>query len=180
MRIALAQVNPTVGDLAGNTRLVIEWIERARAVSADIVCFPELVLTGYPPEDLVLKPSFVRDNLAQLDVVAGATRGLAAVVGFVDQDGDIYNSAAFLQDGEVKAIFHKVFLPNYGVFDEKRYFEPGHGCPLIDLGEVRIGMSVCEDCWFPSGPMALQAHHGAQVLININGSPYHYGKRGPR
>ena len=180
MRIALAQVNPTVGDLAGNTRLVIDWMERARSAAADIVCFPELVLTGYPPEDLVLKPSFVRDNLAQLDVVAQETKGLAAVVGFVDQDGDIYNSAAFLHDGEIKAIFHKVFLPNYGVFDEKRYFEPGHGCPLIDVGGVRIGMSVCEDCWFPSGPMALQAHHGAQVLININGSPYHYGKRGPR
>ena len=180
MRIALAQVNPTVGDLAGNAGLVIDGIERARDASVDIVCFPELVITGYPPEDLVLKPSFVRDNLTQLDVIARATQGISAVVGFVDQAGDIFNAAAFLHDGEVKAIYHKVFLPNYGVFDEKRYFEPGHECPIVELDGVRIGMSVCEDCWFPSGPMAWQAHHGARLLININGSPYHYGKRVPR
>jgi NAD+ synthase (glutamine-hydrolysing) len=180
MRIALAQVNPTVGDLAGNARLVVDRIERARQLGADIVCFPELVITGYPPEDLVLKPSFVRDNLEQLEWVARATHDISAVVGFVDQDGDIFNAAAFLHHGEIKAVFHKVFLPNYGVFDEKRYFEPGHRCPIVELDGVRIGLSVCEDCWFPAGPMAWQAHHGAQVLININGSPYHYGKRAPR
>jgi NAD+ synthase (glutamine-hydrolysing) len=180
VRIALAQVNPTVGDLEGNARLIIEWMDRARGLGADIVCFPELAITGYPPEDLVLKPSFVRDNLAQLKAVAKASTGISAVVGFVDEDGPIFNAAAFLHDGEVKAIDHKVFLPNYGVFDEKRYFEPGHSCPIIEWNGVRIGLSVCEDCWFPSGPMAWQAHHGAEVLININGSPYHYGKRGPR
>jgi len=180
VRIALAQVNPTVGDLAGNARLVGSWIEKAREAGADIVCFPELVLTGYPPEDLVLKPSFVRDNIAQLKAIAETTRDIAAVVGFVDEEGDIFNAAAFIDGGEVKAIFHKVFLPNYGVFDEKRYFEPGHRCPILELNGVRLGLSVCEDCWFPSGPMAWEAHHGAQVLININGSPYHYGKRAPR
>ncbi len=180
MRLALAQVNPTVGDLPGNARLVIDGIERAREMGVDIVCFPELVITGYPPEDLVLKPSFIRDNLAQLESIARATRGISAVVGFVDEDGDIFNAAAFLHDGEVKAIHHKVFLPNYGVFDEKRYFQPGHKCPIVELDGVRIGLTVCEDCWFPSGPMASQAHHGATLLININGSPYHYGKRGPR
>ncbi len=180
MRIALSQVNPTVGDLLGNARLVVEGIERARELSVDIVCFPELVITGYPPEDLVLKPSFVRDNLAQLVPIAQQTRGISAVVGFVDEDGDIFNAAAFLHDGEVKAVYHKVFLPNYGVFDEKRYFQPGHKCPIVELDGVRIGLSVCEDCWFPSGPMAWQAHHGARLLININGSPYHYGKRAPR
>ncbi len=180
MRIALAQVNPTVGDLAGNTRLVLDWIEKARNAGADIVCFPELVLTGYPPEDLVLKPSFVRDNIAQLKSIAKATMGISAVVGFVDEEGDIFNAAAFLNGGDIKAVFHKVFLPNYGVFDEKRYFEPGHRCPIVELDGVRIGLSVCEDCWFPSGPMAWEAHHGAEVLININGSPYHYGKRAPR
>jgi NAD+ synthase (glutamine-hydrolysing) len=180
VRIALAQVNPTVGDLSGNARLVIDGIERAREVGADIVCFPELVITGYPPEDLVLKPSFVRDNLAQLHFIAQATRGICAVVGFVDEEGEIYNAAAFVQDGEVKAVFHKVFLPNYGVFDEKRYFVPGHRSPIIELDGVRIGMSVCEDCWFPAGPMAWEAYHGARLLININGSPYHYGKRAPR
>ena len=180
MRIALAQVNPTVGDLSGNARLVIDGIDRAREAGADIVCFPELVITGYPPEDLVLKPSFVRDNLAQLDFIAKATQGICAVVGYVDQEGEIYNAAAFLHDGEVKAVYHKVFLPNYGVFDEKRYFVPGHRSPIIELEGVRIGMTVCEDCWFPAGPMAWEAYHGAQLLLNINGSPYHYGKREPR
>src|SRR2546430_13616587 len=149
-------------------------------MGVDIVCFPELVITGYPPEDLVLKPSFVRDNLAQLDLIRGATKGIAAVVGFVDREGDLFNAAAFLHDGELKAVYHKVFLPNYGVFDEKRYFVPGHRCPIIELDGVPIGLSVCEDCWFPSGPMAWQAEHGARLLININGSPYHYGKRSPR
>ena len=180
MRIALAQVNPTVGDLAGNTKLVVEWIERARKADADIVCFPELVITGYPPEDLVLKPSFVRDNLAQLDLVARASRGIAVVVGFVDRDGDLFNAAAFIHDGEIKAVYHKVFLPNYGVFDEKRYFVPGHRAPIVRFDGVPIGISVCEDCWFPAGPMAWEAEHGAHLLININGSPYHYGKRAPR
>lgn len=180
MRIALAQIDPTVGDLEGNARMIVDWMGRARERGADIVCFPELAITGYPPEDLVLKPSFVRDNLAQLDFVAKAAQDIAAVVGFVDQDGDLFNSAAFLHEGKVRAIYHKVFLPNYGVFDEKRYFEPGHACPMVDWNGVRIGLSVCEDCWFPAGPMAWEAHHGAQLLININGSPYHYGKRAPR
>jgi NAD+ synthase (glutamine-hydrolysing) len=176
----LAQVNPVVGDLDGNSRLIIDWIGRARDQGADIVCFPELTVTGYPPEDLVLKPAFVRDNLAQLRVIAEATRGISAVVGFVDEEGDIFNAAAFLHDGELKAVYRKVFLPNYGVFDEKRYFEPGHQCPLFEIAGVRVGISICEDCWFPSGPMALQAQHGADVMININGSPYHAGKRAPR
>ena len=180
MRIALAQVNPVVGDLPGNAKLIIDWIDRARDLGADVVCFPELAVTGYPPEDLVLKPSFVRDNLSQLEAIAQAARGIAAVVGFVDQAADIYNAAAFLHGGEVKAVYHKVFLPNYGVFDEKRYFEPGHVCPIVELDGVRIGLSVCEDCWFPAGPMAWEAHQGAQLLININGSPYHHGKRAPR
>jgi NAD+ synthase (glutamine-hydrolysing) len=180
LRIALAQVNPIVGDLEGNSRLIVDWIGRARGQAADLVIFPELVLTGYPPEDLVLKRSFVRDNLKQLDVVTRATKGIAAVVGFVDEEGAIFNAAAFMYDGELKAVYHKVFLPNYGVFDEQRYFEPGHRAPILDLIGVRIGLSVCEDCWYPSGPMAWEAHHGADLLVNINGSPYHAGKRGPR
>src|SRR3989442_2800794 len=180
MRIALAQVNPTVGDLAGNARLVIDWMDRARQVGADIVCFPELVLTGYPPEDLVLKPSFVRANIAQLKSIATATTDISAVVGFVDQDGDIFNAAAFLNQGEVKAVFHKVFLPNYGVFDETLYWGPGQRSPISEIGGPGVGLWVCEALWSPAGPMAWEAHHGAQVLININGSPYHYGKRAPR
>ncbi len=180
LRVALAQVNPVVGDLEGNTRLIIDWIGHARDQGADIVCFPELAVTGYPPEDLVLKPAFVRDNLAQLNVIAAATSGISAVVGFVDEEGDIFNAAALLHDGELKAVYRKVFLPNYGVFDEKRYFEPGHLCPIFEIAGARVGISVCEDCWFPSGPMAWQASHGVDVLININGSPYHAGKRAPR
>jgi NAD+ synthase (glutamine-hydrolysing) len=180
VRVALAQVNPVVGDLEGNARLVMDWIDRAREQRADIVCFPELVLTGYPPEDLVLKRSFVRDNLKQLDKVTKAATGITAVVGFVDDDGATFNAAAVIHDAELKAVYHKVFLPNYGVFDEQRYFEPGHRCPIIELDGVRIGISICEDCWYPSGPMAWQAHHGAELLININGSPYHAGKRAQR
>jgi NAD+ synthase (glutamine-hydrolysing) len=180
LRVALAQVNPIVGDLEGNARLVIDWIGRAREQGADLVCFPELVLTGYPPEDLVLKRAFVRDNLKQLDFVTKATKGISAVVGFVDDDGAIFNAAAFMHDGELKAVYHKVFLPNYGVFDEQRYFEPGHSSPIFELDVTRIGVSVCEDAWYPSGPMAWEAHHGAQLLVNINGSPYHAGKRAPR
>src|SRR6202162_6246839 len=177
LRVALAQVNPVVGDLDGNARLVIEWIGRARERGADVVCFPELVLTGYPPEDLVLKRSFVRDNLKQLDVVTRATKGISVVVGFVDEDGDIFNAAAFMHDGELKAVYHKVFLPNYGVFDEQRYFTPCHACPISEVSGVRTGMSVCEDCWYPSGPMAWQALHGAELMLNINGAPLYEGKR---
>jgi NAD+ synthase (glutamine-hydrolysing) len=177
LRIALAQINPVVGDLWGNSRLIVEWIGRARDQGADVVLFPELALTGYPPEDLVLKPAFVRDNLRQLNVVVEATKGISAVVGFVDEAGDLFNAAAFIHDGELKAVYHKVFLPNYGVFDEQRYFTPGHECPIFELGGVRMGVSVCEDCWYPAGPMAWEAHHGAELLLNINGSPYHEGKR---
>jgi len=158
VRIALAQVNTIVGDLEGNTRLITDWIQRAREQGADIVAFPELALTGYPPEDLVLKPGFVRDNLKQLTVVARATKGISAVVGFVDEDGDLYNAAAYMSDGEVKAVYHKVFLPNYGVFDEQRYFAAGGGATqLFGIGGVRVGISVCEDAWSPTGPIAEQA-----------------------
>src|SRR5437879_9950942 len=119
-------------------------MEKARDAGADIVCFPELAITGYPPEDLVLKPAFVRDNLAQLSVIAQAARGIAVVVGFVDEDGDLFNAAAFLQDGEVKAVYHKVFLPNYGVFDETRYCEPGHRSPIIETSGDRVRLPVCD------------------------------------
>jgi len=177
LRVALAQVNPIVGDLDGNARLITDRIKEAREKGADVVCFPELALTGYPPEDLVLKPSFVRDNLKQLESVVAATAGISAVVGFVDDDGEIFNAAAFIHDKELKAVYHKVFLPNYGVFDEERYFAVGHRCPIFEIAGIRISVSICEDCWYPAGPMAWQADHGAEVLININGSPYHAGKR---
>ena len=176
LRVALAQVNPTVGDLEGNRARILEYVERAREAGADLVAFPELALTGYPPEDLLLKPSFIRDNLASLRAIASQTRGITAVVGFVDAGEDIYNAAAVIHDGEVAGVYHKVYLPNYGVFDEQRYFRRGREQPLFLLHGVKVGVSICEDIWYPTGPAAIQSEAGAQLLVNINASPYHAGK----
>ena len=180
LRVALAQIDTTVGDLPANTARMVEWVDRARSEGCDMVVFPELALTGYPPEDLLLKPSFIRDNLRYRDRVATASRGIAVVGGFVDLDGDIYNAAFFAYDGELRGVYHKVYLPNYGVFDEERYFQRGRRCPIFELAGVRIGVSICEDAWYPTGPISLQAAQGAELLININGSPYHRGKRAAR
>ncbi|GAC1658166.1 MAG: NAD+ synthase [Candidatus Dormibacteraceae bacterium] len=180
LRVALAQVDATVGDLEGNTAKIVGWIGRAREAGADLVAFPELALTGYPPEDLLLKPGFIRDNLRHLERVVEASVGIAVVVGFVDMDNDIYNAAAFAHDGRLHGVYHKFYLPNYGVFDEERYFRRGRRCPVFHYRGVRIGVSICEDAWYPSGPLSVQARHGAELLININGSPYHAGKRQAR
>ncbi len=177
LRVGLAQLDPTVGDLEGNATRMVEWIGRARTERCDLVVFPELCLTGYPPEDLVLKPAFVRDNLRCRDRVVAATRGIAVVGGFVDADIDVYNAAFFAYDGELRGVYHKVYLPNYGVFDEERYFRRGRRCPIFELAGVRIGVSICEDAWYPAGPISLQAAQGAELLVNINGSPYHRDKR---
>ncbi|MBO0687043.1 MAG: NAD+ synthase, partial [Candidatus Dormibacteraeota bacterium] len=177
MKVALAQIDVTVGDLAGNTTKMVDWIEKARGQHCDLVVFPELAVPGYPPEDLVLKPSFIRDNLRHRDRVIAASRGIAVVGGFVDRDVDIHNAAFFAYDGELKGVYHKIYLPNYGVFDEERYFQRGRRCPIFVLGGVRLGVSICEDAWYPAGPISVQAAHGAELLININGSPYHRGKR---
>ncbi len=178
IRVALAQINPTVGDLAGNTDLVIDYIARARTVGADLVAFPELALTGYPPEDLLLKPHFVRDNLEALDRVIAATRDVIVIVGFVDTDGsDIYNAAAVIASGKLVDSYHKNFLPNYGVFDEERYFQRGARCPVFSFGKARIGLNICEDIWYPGGPTKLQALVGdAHLIVNISSSPYHARK----
>jgi len=177
-RVALAQINPTVGDLGGNTDLVLDYIARARTAGADLVAFPELALTGYPPEDLLLKPHFVRDNLEALDRVIAASQGLIVVVGFVDTDGsDIYNAAAVIAGGKLVDSYHKNFLPNYGVFDEERYFQRGARCPVFSLGRARIGLNICEDIWYPGGPTKMQALVGdAHLIINISSSPYHARK----
>lgn len=180
LRVALAQINVTVGDLEGNSRRMIEWIERARAEGCDLVVFPELCVTGYPPEDLLLKPSFIRDNLRHRDRVVAASRGIAVIGGFVDREVDIHNAAFFAYDRQLRGVYHKVYLPNYGVFDEERYFQRGRRCPIFELGGVRIGVSICEDAWYPTGPISLQAAQGAELLVNINGSPYHRGKRAAR
>lgn len=178
LRIALAQINPTVGDLEKNITLVLDYIDRSRKVGADIVAFPELALTGYPPEDLLLKPHFVRENIEALDRIIDAAKDLIVVVGFVDTDGsDIYNAAAVIAGGKLVDAYHKNFLPNYGVFDEERYFQSGSRCPVFSLGDARIGVNICEDIWYPGGPAKLQALAGdAHLLINISSSPYHARK----
>ena len=176
-RLALAQVNPTVGDIAGNTDIVLRRIEEARAAQADLVAFPELMLTGYPPEDLLLKPSFIRDNIAALERVVAASKGIAVVVGFVNSEGNqVYNAAAVAHNGKLAGVYHKVYLPNYGVFDEDRYFKPGRVCPVYTINGVAVGVNICEDIWYALGPVPLQREAGAEVIVNINGSPFHAGK----
>jgi NAD+ synthase (glutamine-hydrolysing) len=176
LRISMAQINPTVGDLAGNRDRIIEYLARARKLRSDVVAFPELAVTGYPPEDLLLKPQFVKDNLRTLREVQRAAKGITAVVGFVDRQDTLYNAAAVLHDGRLAYVCHKTLLPNYGVFDEYRYFRPGGRCPLLTVRGVRIGVNICEDIWFPEGPTRSQALAGAEVIVNINASPYHKEK----
>ncbi len=181
-RVALAQMNPTVGDLAGNQAAIESRIDEAEALGVDLVAFPELVVTGYPPEDLVLRRKFVVDNLATLDALAVFTAGkhVTAVVGFVDYAHDPYNAAALLHDGEIRGRYRKHYLPNYGVFDEARYFRPGVTAPVFDVAGVLVGVNICEDIWYSSGPAQEQALAGAEVIVNINGSPFHGGKMSQR
>jgi len=177
LRVGLAQINTTVGDLEGNAAKVLEYVECARAQGVDLISFPELTITGYPPEDLLLRPQFIEDNVAALRRVAEGCRGITAVVGFVDSNEDIYNAAAIIHDGRLVDIYHKQFLPNYGVFDENRYFQTGGRSPVYVVAGVGVGVSVCEDIWYPGDPTRAQALAGAQVIINVNGSPFHMGKR---
>src|SRR5215510_13972816 len=176
LRVALGQINPTVGDFERNVRMIVEAIERARALGASVVAFPELAITGYPPEDLLFKPAFIEANLRALDEVTRASRGLSVVVGFVDKRDDIFNAAAVLHDGVRAGVYHKQYLPNYGVFDENRYFQAGTETPVFTAGETSFAVNVCEDIWYPAGPTATQALAGAELIVNINGSPYHAGK----
>ena len=183
LRIALAQINPTVGDLDGNLTKLVDAYDRAEAAGCDLIAYPELSITGYPPEDLVLKPGFVTDNRATLDTFAAHTGECAAVVGFVDADRDLYNAAAVCVHGEVVGIYRKRLLPNYAVFDEQRYFTPGtenDPLELYEIGGIKVGVSICEDIWSPDGPLAIQAAGGAELNININGSPYHWEKDATR
>ena len=175
-RLALAQINPTVGDIAGNMAKIIEYVERAREVRADLVAFPELAITGYPPEDLLFKPSFLQDNLAAMAKVAAASQGIAVLVGYVGVEPDISNAAGLAYDGELVDTYRKMYLPNYGVFDEDRYFRKGDTCPVYVINGVRVGVGICEDIWYPVGPMAVQREAGAELVININASPFHAGK----
>jgi NAD+ synthase (glutamine-hydrolysing) len=173
MRIALAQINPVVGDLTGNRDLILARLEEAKAAGADLAVFPELAVTGYPPEDLLLRPGFVRAAESTLEEVARAARGIVAVVGTPTFDRDLYNAAAVCAGGEVKAFVKKRFLPNYGVFDEFRYFAPGDGILLFEHGDTLIGVTVCEDMWQPGPPATDLALAGAELIVNISASPFH-------
>ncbi|HTW08589.1 MAG TPA: NAD+ synthase, partial [Acidimicrobiales bacterium] len=174
LRVALCQLGPVVGDLPGNVELIVRALGQAEDAGADLAVFPELAITGYPPEDLLLKPGFVADNAVALSKVAQATDHCAAIVGFVDESLDLFNAAAVCAQGEVRGVYHKRNLPNYSVFDERRYFLPGGGArELYLIGGVRVGVSICEDAWDPTGPVSAQAAAGAELIVNINASPYY-------
>ena len=177
MRVALAQINTTVGDIWGNVEKMADALERAADAGAGLVAYPELTIPGYPPEDLLMRPSFIEENMRALGEFAGRVpEGVVAAVGFVDLDTDLYNACAVVSGGEVLHRYHKHYLPNYGVFDENRYFREGSGAPVVDLGGALVGVSVCEDIWYPGGPAREQALGGASVLLNISASPYHRRK----
>ncbi|MET0516023.1 MAG: NAD+ synthase [Nitrospiraceae bacterium] len=192
-RIAMVQMNPTVGDLDGNQRRLTGWLREARKAKADLVAFPELAITGYPPEDLLLKSRFVEDNQSALEQVVKQVKGTTAVIGYVGQGGThaserssptvlpagrhaLYNAAAIVSNQRVVMTYGKSYLPNYGVFDESRYFHPGRRLPLLMLNGVAVGLNICEDIWLPEGPTRAQAAAGAEVIVNINASPFHMGK----
>ena len=180
LRIALAQINVTVGALAANVERIARAAHEAHDAGAQIVIFPELAIPGYPPEDLLLRPGFVSDNLRALDEVTRATaslRGMTMLVGFADRGADLYNAAAILRDGVCVDVYHKHFLPNYSVFDEDRYFQPGESAPCFVIDGVQVGISICEDIWYPGGPPTIQAYEGAEVLLNLSSSPFFVGKQ---
>jgi NAD+ synthase (glutamine-hydrolysing) len=176
VRLALAQINTTVGDLDGNRERILQAIAEARGAEADLVLLPELAVTSYPPEDLLLRPGFIRAAEESLQEIARETHGLVALVGFPHFDRDLYNACAVCADGEVKAVYRKRFLPNYGVFDEDRYFAPGRDLILLEHGKTLVGPTVCEDMWQPGPPATDLALAGAELLVNISASPFYVGR----
>src|SRR5436305_3755980 len=176
MRLALVQINPVVGDLDGNRQLILERLEAAKSQGADLVLFPELAVTGYPPEDLLLRPGFIRAAESSVEAIAREARGTTVLVGGPHFDRDLYNACFVLAGGEVKAVYRKRFLPNSGVFDEDRYFAPGRDLFLLEHGGTLIGPTVCEDMWQPGPPATDLALGGAQLLVNISASPFHVGR----
>ena len=176
MRIALAQMNTVVGDLDGNRAQILHRLTEARDAGADLVLFPELAVTGYPPEDLLLRPGFLRQARRSVEAIAAETRGIAALVGAPHLDRDLFNACVVCADGEVKAIYRKRFLPNYGVFDEERYFQAGRDLLLLRFGEALVGPTICEDIWQPGAPATDLALAGAHVVANLSASPFHLGK----
>jgi NAD+ synthase (glutamine-hydrolysing) len=176
LRVGIAQINSTVGDISGNTNKIVQFIDQAKSLGVDLLTFPELAITGYPPEDLLLKPQFIKQNKERLNKIIEHCSDIAVVVGFVDSDGDIYNAAAVIYNKKLVGVYHKFYLPNYGVFDENRYFQAGQECPVFIIYGIGIGITICEDMWYEAGPAIVQAYAGATVLINISASPYHAGK----
>jgi NAD+ synthase (glutamine-hydrolysing) len=176
MRVALAQINATVGDITGNEAKVREQLARAREAGAQLALFPELAVTGYPPEDLLLKEHFLADARAAVERIAADAQGIVALVGFPERADDAYNAAAVLADGAIRAVYRKVNLPNYGVFDELRYFQRGPGGAILEVDGVKVGVTVCEDIWVPGPPMTDEALAGARLVLNISASPYQAGK----
>jgi NAD+ synthase (glutamine-hydrolysing) len=176
LRIALAQINTTVGDIDGNAARITKAIESAQAAAAQLVVLPELAVPGYPPEDLLLKRHFLAANMRALEGIADGVRDIVALVGYAEADGFVHNALGVLADGEVKASYTKMLLPNYGVFDERRYFEPGPSPALIDVNGRIVGLTICEDIWFPGPPAAAEALAGAGLIVNASASPYHRGK----
>ncbi|MDQ3678085.1 MAG: NAD+ synthase, partial [Actinomycetota bacterium] len=176
LRIALSQFNATVGDIAGNASRIAADIARAHEAGAQLVCFPELALTGYPPEDLLLKEHFLADARAALVELAADVEGIVALVGYPERAEDVYNAAGVLADGALQATYRKIHLPNYGVFDELRYFQSGPGGATIEIDGVTVGLTVCEDIWQPGPPLSEEALAGARLIVNLSASPYHARK----
>lgn len=177
LRIGMAQINCTVGDLAGNTEKIIRYTEKAQEMCVDILSFPEMAIAGYPPEDLLLKRDFIDENLKYLDIIKNKTGNICVVVGFVNRKKGIYNAAAVIQNKKIAGIYHKMLLPNYGVFDEKRYFKEGDEYKVFSLNDINFGVTICEDIWFEDGPVRVLSFAGnAEIIININSSPYYLGK----
>ena len=178
LRIALAQINTTVGDIEGNARKIVDYADRARAAGAALVVFPELAITGYPPEDLLLRVSFIEKNMRAWKEISRRVKGITAAVGFVNRDarGKNYNAAGIAAGGRVRGVYHKMHLPNYGVFDEVRYFTPGKKPMLFPAGRSAVGVTVCEDIWVRNGPLPREARAGARLVLNLSSSPYHAGK----
>jgi NAD+ synthase (glutamine-hydrolysing) len=176
LRVALAQMNSVVGDVAGNEARIAGQIGAAREAGAQLVVFPELALTGYPPEDLLLKEHFLADTRAALGRIAGGVEGIVAIVGYPERAEDVYNAAAILADGAIQASYRKQHLPNYGVFDELRYFQPGQRGATIEVDGVTVGLTICEDIWQPGPPLSDEALAGARIIVNLSASPYHAGK----
>ncbi|UCD08525.1 MAG: NAD+ synthase [Dehalococcoidales bacterium] len=176
LRIGMAQINTTVGDFEGNGQKILTKIKESRSSGVDLLTFPELTICGYPPEDLLFKPKFISENKRTLESIIKASSAITVIIGFVDSKDDIFNAAAVIHDGDLAGVYHKIFLPNYGVFDEDRYFRAGTECSVWEVGDIKFGVNICEDIWYEAGPATTQAYSGAEIIINISASPYHFGR----